>query len=307
MRILFAATAEIGVPTLNALAKNFDVALVLTNPDKPKGRSKKLIPSPIKVEANKLNIPVLQPEKLRGNALKEIASFNCDILICFAYGKIFGPKLLSMFFKGCFNIHPSRLPQFRGSSPIQYAILNNLEKSAISIQKLSLEVDSGDILSTLDFEIDKTDTTLSLSEKVSKICAPFAIETFKKVELNDYTTYEQKGDISYTKLFSKNDSLIDWTKSAIEISAQVRAFYPWPKASTLYEGKTLFILGIKDVLDQNYPNPGVVIEKIKKQGLVISCGSGAIIVDKLQLQGKKEMDYNAFLNGHRDIIEKKLG
>ncbi len=307
MRILFAGTAEIGVPTFRALADNFEIGLVLTNPDKPKGRSKKLIPSPIKVEANNLNIPVFQPERLRGNALKEIASYNCDILICFAYGKIFGPTLLSMFPLGCYNIHPSRLPQFRGSSPIQYAILNNLEKSAITIQKLSLEVDSGDVLDTFDFDICKNDTTLSLSRKVADLSASFAVNTFNRLSKNEIIPYKQVGEVSYTKLFSKEDSFIDWNNNAIDISSQIRAFYPWPKASTIFDGKTLFILGVFEVIDENYPEPGIVIGKKKNQGIIISCGKGAIIINRLQLQGKKELDYNSFLNGYSNLISSKLG
>ncbi len=308
MRILFAGTAEIGVLTLRALAENFEVGLVLTNPDKPKGRSNKLIPSPIKEEAVKLNLPILQPERLRGDALKEVASFNCDVLICFAYGKIFGPKFLSMFKGGCYNIHPSRLPQFRGSSPIQYAILEGLTSSAISIQKLGLEVDSGDILSTLDFEISKKDTTLTLTEKVEAISAPFAVETFKKLEKGEIVVKPQEGDISFTKQFTKEDAIIDWNNSASEISAKIRAFTPWPKAYTIYDGQMLFLTSVYDIIDVSYDVPlGTVVEKRKKQGLVIACNSGAIIIDRLQLQGKKEMDFNSFINGHSEIISKKLG
>ncbi|MGD1818295.1 MAG: methionyl-tRNA formyltransferase [Pleomorphochaeta sp.] len=308
MRILFAGTAEIGVLTLRALAETFEVGLVLTNPDKPKGRSNKLIPSPIKEEAVKLNLPILQPERLRGDALKEVASFNCDVLICFAYGKIFGPKFLSMFKGGCYNIHPSRLPQFRGSSPIQYAILEGLTSSAISIQKLGLEVDSGDILSTLDFEISKKDTTLTLTEKVEAISAPFAVETFKKLEKGEIVVKPQEGDISFTKQFTKEDAIIDWNNSASEISAKIRAFTPWPKAYTIYDGQMLFLTSVYDIIDVSYDVPlGTVVEKRKKQGLVIACNSGAIIIDRLQLQGKKEMDFNSFINGHSEIISKKLG
>jgi methionyl-tRNA formyltransferase len=308
LRILFAGTAEIGVLTLRALAENFEVGLVLTNPDKPKGRSNKLIPSPIKEEAVKLNLPILQPERLRGDALKEVASFNCDVLICFAYGKIFGPKFLSMFKGGCYNIHPSRLPQFRGSSPIQYAILEGLTSSAISIQKLGLEVDSGDILSTLDFEISKKDTTLTLTEKVEAISAPFAVETFKKLEKGEIVVKPQEGDISFTKQFTKEDAIIDWNNSASEISAKIRAFTPWPKAYTIYDGQMLFLTSVYDIIDVSYDVPlGTVVEKRKKQGLVIACNSGAIIIDRLQLQGKKEMDFNSFINGHSEIISKKLG
>ncbi len=307
MRILFAGTAEIGVLTLRELANNFEVGLVLTNPDRPKGRSKKLIPSPIKEEAINLNIPLLQPERLRGDVLKEVASYNCDILICFAYGKIFGPRFLSMFKGGCYNIHPSRLPQFRGSSPIQYTILNNLKKTAITIQKLSLEVDSGDILSTLDVDVSENETTLSLTNKVQALSAPFAVETFKRFERGEIQTTPQQGEISFTNLFKKEDGLIDWNKSATEISAQIRAFIPWPKAFTTYDDKTLFLTGVYGVIEDTYKTPGVVVESIKKQGLVIACKTGSIIINRLQLQGKKEMDFISFINGNREIISSKLG
>jgi len=307
VRILFAGTAEIGVKTLLELSKTFEIGLVLTNPDKPQGRSKKLIPSPIKTEALKLNLPILQPEKLRGEVLKEVASYNCDTLVCFAYGKIFGPKFLSLFKGGCYNIHPSRLPQYRGSSPIQYAILNNLEKTAITIQKLGLDVDSGDILSTIDVVLDETETTLTLTEKVSEISAPFALETFKKLELGLIEFIPQEGEVSYTKQFSKEDSIIDWNKSAKEISAQIRAFIPWPKASTMYKGKVLFLTGVAGILEENNDIPGTVLRKIKNKGLVIACKEGSLIVNRLQLEGKKEMDFNSFVNGNNEIISSRLG
>ena len=259
MRILFAGTAQIGVKTLIELSKFFEIGLVLTNPDKQQGRSNKLIPSPIKSEALKLGLPLLQPEKLRGDVLKDVASYNCDVLVCFAYGKIFGPKFLSLFKGGCYNIHPSRLPQFRGSSPIQYAILNNLEKTAITIQKLGLEVDSGDILATKDVILDENETTLSLSEKVADISAPFALDTFKKLELGLIKFIPQEGTVSYTNQFSKEDSIIDWNKSAKEISAQIRAFIPWPKASTIYKGKKLFLNGVEGILEENTYIKGKVI------------------------------------------------
>lgn len=307
MRILFAGTAEIGVLTLRELASNFEIGLVLTNPDKPKGRSKKLVAPPIKEEALKLNLPILQPERLRGDVLKEVASYNCDVLICFAYGKIFGPRFLSMFKGGCYNIHPSRLPQFRGSAPIQYAILNNLKQTAISIQKLSLEVDSGDILAVKDVDLCENETTLSLTEKVATLSAPFVVETFKKLEKGELEIKKQEGEISYTEQIKKEDAFIDWNKSASEISAQIRAFIPWPKACTKYGDKTLFLTGVHSVIDDTYDEVGIVVEKRKKQGLVISCKKGSIIINRLQLQGKKEMDFVSFINGNSKIISSKLG
>ncbi|MCY1152704.1 MAG: methionyl-tRNA formyltransferase [Sphaerochaetaceae bacterium] len=307
MRILFAGTAEIGVQTLRELSKNFEIGLVLTNPDRPKGRSKKLVPSPIKEEATALNIPILQPERLRGDVLKEVASYNCDVLICFAYGKIFGPKFLSMFSGGCYNIHPSRLPQFRGSSPIQYAILKNLRQTAITIQKLSLEVDSGDILAVKDLDLEENETTLSLTNKVATLSAPFAVDTFLKLKNGEITFVPQTGEISYTEQFKKEDAFIDWNKSASEISAQIRAFIPWPKACTRYGDKVLFLTGVNSVIEDTFDTPGLVVEKRKKQGIVIACREGSIIIDRLQLQGKKELDFTSFLNGNSKIISTKLG
>jgi methionyl-tRNA formyltransferase len=307
VRILFAGTAEIGVETLRALAQSFDVGLVLTNADKPQGRSKKLIASPIKVEAINLDIPILQPDRLRGDVLRDVASYNCDVLICFAYGKIFGPKFLSMFKGGCYNIHPSKLPQFRGSSPIQFAILKELKKTAISIQKLSLEVDSGDILSAIDLELSDDETTLSLTKKVAKASAPFAVDTFTKLTKGEIEITPQEGEISFAPQFKKQDATIDWQMSASEISAQIRAFTPWPKASTTYKDKTLFLTGVHSISDETYENPGLVIEKRKKEGLVIACKKGSIIINRLQIQGKKEMDFTSFINGNSEIISSKLG
>jgi len=160
-----------------------------------------------------------------------------------------------------------------------------LENSAITIQKLSLEVDSGDVLSTFDFDIEKDDTTFSLSEKVASLSAPFAVNTFNKLQKGDISPYKQEGEISFTKQLSKEDSIIDWTKSAKDISAKIRAYYPWPKASTIFEDKTLFLLGVFTVIDESFPEPGIVIEKRKNKGIVISCGEGSIIVNRIQLQG----------------------
>lgn len=310
MRILFAGTPEIAVPTLKALNEEFEIGLVLTNPDAPQGRSKKLVASPVKTVAQQLNLECLQPERLRGDVLKEVASYDCDVLVCFAYGKIFGPKFLSMFKNGCYNIHPSRLPQFRGSSPIQYAILNGLESTAITIQKLSIGVDEGDVCSTKEIQLDGSENTLSLTEKVAQLSAPLAVETFKKLEKGTLSSSPQSGDVSYTEMLRKDESVIDFNSSAKSIHSKIRAYYPWPKASTVYKGQTLFLTGVSSLTHENRSDliqPGTVIEKRKKQGLVITCGDELLIVNTLQLAGKKEMDFNSFFNGNIEIIGTVLG
>lgn len=309
MRILFAGTPEIAVPSLKALAKNFEIGLVLTNPDKSKGRSKKLIPPPVKQAAIELGLPVLQPDRLRGDSLKQVASYNCDVLVCFAYGKIFGPKFLGMFEKGAYNIHPSLLPQFRGCAPIQYAILKGLTETGITIQKLTLKIDEGDICSSIKFALDGKETTESLTKKVSEIAAPFAVETFKKLEEGKIKTVVQEGETSYTNLLSKEDAIIDWSKSAKEINCKIRAFYPWPKAMTTFEGNTLFLTSVSSIIEEvdSSIEVGTVVEKRKKQGLLIKCKDYYIVVDRLQLAGKKEMDFQSFVNGNSKIIGSKLG
>ena len=310
MRILFAGTPEIAVPTLKALSEEFEIGLVLTNPDARKGRSKKLIPSPVKEMALSLDIPVLQPERLRGQALIDVASYNCDVLVCFAYGKIFGPRFLSMFEKGAYNIHPSALPMFRGSAPIQYAILNGLDSTAITIQKLSLGVDEGDVCSVFNFELNGDETTQSLSEKVAQLSAPLAVETFKKLENNLLTSHPQEGKASYTDMLSKDDSLLDFNEDAKVVHSKIRAFYPWPKAYTLFNGKVLFITGVMPLTHEKRDESikiGSVIEKRKKQGLVIACRDELLIVKTLQLAGKKELDFSSFFNGNSDILNSTLG
>lgn len=310
MRILFAGTPEIAVPTLKALNENFEIGLVLTNPDARQGRSKKLVASAIKSTAIELNIPCLQPERLRGDVLKEVASYNCDVLVCFAYGKIFGPRFLSMFEGGCYNIHPSRLPQFRGSSPIQYAILKGLDSTAITIQKLSKGVDEGDVCSTENVKLDGNENTKDLTEKIANISAPFAVETFKKLETGTLVSIPQSGDVSYTEMLSKDESLLNFEDNAKSIHCKIRAYYPWPKAYTIYDGKILFITGVLPLTHEKRDEsikPGTVIEKRKKQGLVIACGDELLIVKTLQLTGKKEMDFNSFYNGNSKIIGSLLG
>lgn len=310
MRILFAGTPEIAVPTLKALNENFEVGLVLTNPDARKGRSKKLVASPVKETALSLNIPVLQPEKLRGDALSKVASFKCDVLVCFAYGKIFGPRFLSMFEKGAYNIHPSALPMFRGSAPIQYAILKNLDSTAITIQKLSLGVDEGDVCSVHNFNLDGNETTQSLSEKVSFLSAPLAVETFTKLKNGELVSHPQEGEVSYTQMLSKDDSLLDFNEDARVVHSKIRAFNPWPKAYTLYDGKVLFITGVSPLTHEKREENikiGTVLELRKKQGIVIACKDELLIVNTLQLAGKKELDYNSFFNGNNKIINTVLG
>jgi len=314
VRILFAGTPDIAVPTLRALAKHFEVGAVLTNPDKKGSRGKALLPSAVKEEAIALGLPVLQPASLRTEARDLVASYGCDTLVCFAYGKIFGPRFLSLFSGEKLNIHPSMLPLLRGPSPIQGAILNQFERTGISIQRLAPEMDSGDLLVSEEFSLLGDETTLSLTDIVKEKAAFLALKAMKSLSDGSAEFTPQKGEATYTTLISREMARIDWNLSAKAIHALVRTMYPWPKAYTLFEGETLSITSVvgalKDAGSDPVPPeiiPGTVVSKEKGKGIAIATGVGLIWIDRLQLEKRKEMDWASFLPGNRTFLGTKLG
>lgn len=314
MRILFAGTPEIAVPTLRALAEHFDVAAVLTNPDKKGSRGKALLPSAVKVEALSLGLPVLQPDRLRTEARDLVSSYGCDTLVCFAYGKIFGPRFLSLFSGEKLNIHPSLLPLLRGPSPIQGAILNQFERTGISIQRLAAEMDSGDLLHCESFPLQGDETTLSLTDIVKERAARLAVQALKKVEDGSALFVPQEGEPTYTTLISREMARIDWNLPATHIHAQIRAMNPWPKAHTTFEGETLYITSVTGLRKDASSDPvppgtavGTVVAKQKGRGVAIATGDGLLWIDRMQMEKRKEMDWVSFLPGNRTFLGTKLG
>ncbi len=314
MRILFAGTPEIAVPTLRALAEHFEVGAVLTNADKKGSRGNALIPSAVKEEAIRLGLPVVQPERLRTEARDLVASYGCDTLVCFAYGKIFGPRFLSLFSGEKLNIHPSMLPLLRGPSPIQGAILNQYEKTGISIQRLAPEMDSGDLLITGEFMLAGDETTQTLTDLVKDRAAPLAVEAMTKIASGSALFLPQKGEPTYTTLITREMALIDWSLPAKTIHALIRGMNPWPKAYTSFAGETLYITSVvgtlKDAGSDAVPfgtEVGTVVSKQKGRGVAIATGDGLLWVDRLQREKRKEMDWVSFLPGNQTFLGTKLG
>jgi len=306
VRILFAGTPEIAVPTLCALASHFEVGAVLTSVDKPGKRGKNLVPSPVKQAAAELGLPTFQPEHLRGEERRVVASFGCDTLVCFAYGKLFGPKFLSLFPYAALNIHPSLLPALRGPSPIQNAILRMLPETGITIQTLALEMDGGDIVAQVPVPLYGDETTESLSSKVAVLAADLVVRTLSA----PLSHTPQQGDVTTTRLVGREDGLVDWNKSAKELNAQVRAMYPWPKAYTSYDSHTLYLCGVHPDCLVPVPvgyEPGMVVGKDKSRGLGIATGEGILWVTRLQKQQKKELDAASFVNGDAKILHARFG
>jgi methionyl-tRNA formyltransferase len=314
VRILFAGTPAIAVPTLSAVARHFRVAAVLTNTDKPGPRGRALVPPPIKEEALRLGLDVLQFDRLGKDAREAVARYECDTLLCFAYGRIFGPKFLSLFGGERLNIHPSLLPALRGPSPIQGAILSGLTQSGVSIQRLAAEMDSGDLLATVTFDLEGDETTASLTERVGQISAPLAVEALSLIEEGRAVFTPQTGAATYTALINASMANLDFNQRAKQLHAQIRAMVPWPKAETTFAGQRLFITGVYGSMAEAGADPvpagtavGTVVSKDKGKGIGIATADGILWVTTLQLEKRKELDALSFLNGNRHLLGSRLG
>ena len=310
------------------------IAGVLTNPPSAKGRHKELVPTDVGLLAQERGIPVFCPQKLDAAAREQIAAQGFDALVCFAYGKIFGPKFLSLFKAGGVNVHPSLLPKYRGATPVPAAILNCDEETGVTVQTLALGMDEGEILAQEIIALDGTETTDSLLDKSAQIAAALLQSLLDKAAQNPGADVlkkgkPQEGESSYTKTISKEDALINWNDSAKNIAAAVRAYTSEPGSWTRIGGEggeTLKILkaaplGLADDCGsqgQNAAAPlslandfaslpaGTVAAFDKKQGILIKCGQGVLCVTELQRQQKKAMGYKDFMNGARDFVGTRL-
>jgi len=320
MRILFAGTPAIAVPSLEILSREEGITLagVLTNPDKPRGRKGESLPSEVCEAAQRIlclykeqgreAFPILKPEKLDTSARDEVNNLRPDLLVSFAYGHIFGPKFMALFPLGGINIHPSLLPKYRGPAPLQAAIINRDCETGVSIQKLAREMDSGDILAAEYLQLTGAETAESLGEVVSKKAALMLPSVLEKITKGEQGAAQDHSKASYCPMISRDDGLIDWEKqSAAEIEARIRAFTPWPLCRTIHNGRELFIL--KAVVFAEKSNQGVPgqVLGIDKNGILIQAGSGILAVKELQYQAKKALFWRDFINGARDFTGSKLG
>ncbi|MFR5875971.1 MAG: methionyl-tRNA formyltransferase [Eubacterium sp.] len=308
MRIVFMGTPDFAVPCLEKLMKsNHEVVGVFSQPDKPVGRKQILTPPEVKACAIKYNIPVYQPEKIKGsNALEIISGLNPDIIVVVAYGKILPKEILTAAKYGCINVHASLLPKYRGAAPIQWAVLNGDKKTGVSIMQMDEGLDTGDILLVKETEIGINETSAELFDRLSVIGADALIETLKLIEQGKAVPYKQPdGEYEYAKMISRELCPIDWNKAAFEIHNQVRGLQTWPVAITALNGKNLKIH--KTILSDLKGNKsGEVVDNNKR--LVVSCGDGRCIeILELQLEGKKRMDIKSFLAGNKIEINTVLG
>jgi len=325
LRVLFAGTPAIAVPCLRALfqmeleKKGVTLAGVLTNPDRPR-RHGQAEPTDISSAASALDavrkekgfppIPQLKPEKLDAKAREDVAALAPELLVSFAYGRIFGPRFLALFPLGGINIHPSLLPKYRGASPIPAVILNREKETGVCVQKLAAEMDSGDIIASLRLKLYGRETTASLTETVSEKAALLLCELLSDFGPMAVAAKPQEGEAVYCREIKKEAGLIDWDKSAAEIDAQIRAFTPWPLSFTSRGKDTLIILEAEIAATRAETkavvSPGTVLGT-DSRGILIQTGDGILAVTRLQWQMKKALDWKAFCNGERDFAGVRLG
>jgi methionyl-tRNA formyltransferase len=311
LRVLFAGSPAIAVPSLEAVYRQdgIELAGVLTNPDGPRGRHGTPQPTDVAESAQKLNVPALKPLKLDASVREQIDSLKPDLLVSFAYGRIFGPKFLALFPLGGINIHPSLLPKYRGPSPIQAAILNRDAVTGVTVQTLALEMDQGDILAAEQMPLSGRETAGLLGELAAQKGARMLAEVLIKIANGTVTrTAQNHSEASYCKLITRDDGLIDWNLAAAQIEAKIRAFDPWPLCRTVHNGRELFILEA-GIFKGQVPvkKSGQVLGIDKNDGILIQTGDGILSVTRLQYQAKKALFWRDFLNGVRDFSGSQLG
>lgn len=317
----FFGTPEFAVPILEALIKSdFKPKAVITAPDSPAGRGQKIAPPPTKTIAQKYEIPIFQPNT-KEELIAQISQIKPDLIIVAAYGKILPKEILDIPKYGSINVHPSLLPKYRGPSPIQFAILNGDQETGTTIMLMNEKMDEGPILAQKSVKVSKDETGASLSNKLSELSAPLLVKTLDywialkeipKAVSRLIQAYEQDSSrASYTKILTKQDGKIIWSKNAQEIERQIRALYPWPGSFTIFKTADAKPRQLKIISALPEPTPLSSQQPEKELGrvfltpdgrLAVQTGSGSLILNELQLEGGKPMSGQDFLNGHPEIV-----
>ncbi|WP_100330862.1 methionyl-tRNA formyltransferase [Bacillus xiapuensis] len=310
--IVFMGTPDFSVPVLQRLIQeDYHIQAVVTQPDRPVGRKRVMTPPPVKAEAEKHGILVLQPEKLReSEELRQILAMQPDIIVTAAYGQILPKELLEAPQYGCINVHASLLPELRGGAPIHYAILQGKEKTGITIMYMAEKLDAGDIISQAEVIIEETDHVGSLHDKLSQAGSRLLAETLPKIlsgEIDPMKQDDQKA--TFAANIKREQEKIDWSKNGEDIYNHIRGLHPWPVAYTVLDGKILKVWWGEKVPSKADAEPGTVLA-VEEDGFIVSTGnSTAIKVTELQPSGKKRMSASQYLRGAGSDLAagKKLG
>lgn len=303
MRIVFMGTPEFAVPSLEALLKaGHEIVLVVTQPDRPKGRKKTLTPPPVKEAALLHGLSVAQPEKLRSSAtVDQITALQPDLIVTAAYGQILPKAVLEVPRLGCINVHGSLLPKYRGGAPIQRSIINGENRTGVTIMYMAEGLDTGDMISQVEVAITDEDTSGTLFEKLTAAGAELLMRTLPSIENESVQAIPQNHEeASYAPNLSREDERIDWSQSARNIFNQVRGLSPMAGAYTLWNEETFKVWGCQPLagVSREGLKPGTVIET-SDSGIVVQTGEGALLLTLIQPAGKKAMPAAQWLKGAR--------
>lgn len=319
MNVFFAGTPACAIPALSAITQVYPLAGVLTAPPARVGRGNALVESAVACAVAELKrvgriaqtVPVLTYEALRADFRAAVAELHPDILVCFAYGKIFGPKALALFPKGALNIHPSLLPRWRGPSPVPAALLAGDTVTGVTIQYMAQDMDAGDIVLQEVLPIEHDDTAETLLSRCAERAPALILRALKAAETDAISAVPQNhAGASYCTLLQKDSGLLNWSDSACTLDRKIRAYTPWPGAFTYWNNMKLSIIQAHpyrgNAASASFATQGIVLGVDKQDGLLIQTGEGILAVQILQKATKKAMLWKDFLNGASDIIGARL-
>jgi methionyl-tRNA formyltransferase len=309
IRILFMGTPDFAVPILKTLVEEqYHVVGVVTQPDRPKGRRRRLSSPPVKEAAVEFGLPVLQPDRLRDpDAVQQILNLQPDLVVTAAYGQLLPEAILQQPKYGCINVHASLLPKYRGGAPIHWAIINGEEKTGISIMYMVKEMDAGDILSQQAIPITQQDHVGSLHDRLSQLGATMIKDLLPSLIKGEVTPVPQDhSQATYAYNIRPEDEWIDWSRTAEQIDCHIRGLHPWPVASTTWNQKRVKIWWAKPLSERSTERPGTIL-KMEKDGITVATGDGVIQITELQLEGKKRMSVADFLGGAKMKVGERFG
>ncbi|MFC3882626.1 methionyl-tRNA formyltransferase [Bacillus songklensis] len=300
LNIVFMGTPDFSVPVLQTLIKDgYHISAVVTQPDRPVGRKKVLTPPPVKVEAEKHGIPVLQPEKIRvQEEYEKVLAYKPDLIVTAAFGQILPKEILEAPKYGCINVHASLLPELRGGAPIHYSILQGKEKTGVTIMYMVEKLDAGDILTQVEVPIDEKDNVGTLHDKLSAAGSTLLSKTIPSLirgEIKPIKQNDEEATFAYN--IKREQEKIDWSKTGEEIYNHIRGLNPWPVAYTTLNGQVMKIWWGEKVVSSKKGAPGAVLD-LEADGFIVATGNEtAIKITELQPSGKKRMDAGQFLRG----------
>lgn len=308
MKIVFMGTPDFAVPCLEICHAMGEVVGVFTQPDRPKGRGKKLAPPPVKEKAMELGLEIFQPEKIKTKESVEVLkSLAPDLIIVVAYGQILSTEILEMPLHGCINVHASLLPKLRGASPINWSIVTGETVTGVTTMYMSEGLDEGDMLSKIEIGIDENMTAGVLHDLLMDCGSKVLRETLVNVQEGTVVRVPQDHAFSnYAPILKKEMGFVNWEKSAHEISCLIRGFDPWPVAYTKYEGQVMKLYSPQHVDKTTNHKAGTVVS-VDKLGMLVQTGEGALIVKEIQMPNGKRMPVSSYILGHEIRVGTLLG